>query len=300
MAKRSDARRRWDRLVGYRLEAVGLALLFGLLRLLSLDAASALGGRLAGTLGPKLGASRRMRRAIARSFPDMPETEREAVLAGAWENFGRTMAEYAHLDTLARDWDRRVEMSGGEHLSALAADGRPGIAITGHFANWELAGMACARYGVALTFVFREPNNPYAARRLARARAPLGGTMVPKGRAAAKGLISAMRSGGHVGLLVDQKLNEGIPVPFLGRDAMTGTVMADLALRFDAPVVPVRVTRLEGARFRVEALPPLVFQRSGDQTADVAAAMAQVNALMEDWVRAAPGQWLWQHRRWPD
>lgn len=300
MARHSEARRRWDRRVGYRLEAAAAWLFLGLLRRLGLDRASALGGWLARTLGPRLGASKKTRHNIDRAFPAMTAAEQAAVLAGAWENFGRTMAEYVHLGTLAAEWEQRVEMVGAEHLHALATDGRPGIAMTGHFANWELAALACARAGMELTFVFRQPNNPYVARMLAEARAPLGGAMVPKGREAARGLMQTMRRGGHAGLLVDQKLNEGIAVPFLGRDAMTGTVLADLALRYDAPVVPIRITRLGGARFRVEAFPPLEFARSGDLRADVAAAMRQVNDLLSDWVRQAPGQWMWQHRRWPD
>jgi len=306
MAKHSSARRRFDRLIGYRLEAAAASLLIGLFRMLPVDAASSLGGRLARVVGPRLAASRKALRNIDRSFPELDAPRRQAILAESWENFGRTLAEYPHLVTLRREWHARVEMIGAHHLAALATDGRPGIAVTGHFANWELAAMACALQGLDLTFVFRRPNNPYVARRLAAARAVLGGSMVPKGRGAAKELIATMRRGGHAGLLVDQKLNEGIPVPFLGRDAMTGTVMADLALKFDAPAVPIRVTRLTDARgrmqarFRVEAFPPLDLPRTGNARTDIAAAMGRVNDLLGDWVRACPGQWLWQHRRWPD
>jgi len=300
MAKHSPFRRRFDRLIGHRLEAAALALFTGLVRRLPLDTASALGGWIGRTMGPWIGGGAHSLRNIQRSFPDLPAAAHRRILREAWDNFGRTLAEYVHLPTLKREWDQRVEMIGGEHLAALAGDGRPGITITGHLGNWELAALACHLHGLELTFVFRRPNNPYAARRLAAARAVLGGTMVPKGKQAARGLMTAMRSGGHVGLLVDQKLNQGIPVPFLGRDAMTGTVMADLALKFDAPVVPIRVTRLGGARFRVEAFPPLPLVRTGSPQADVAAAMGRVNALLEDWVREAPGQWHWQHRRWPD
>lgn len=300
MANHSKARRRWDHAVGYRLEALAVRLLVGALKRLGIDRASDLGGRLARMVGLRLKANRAFLRNIERAFPAMTPDERRAVLAGAWDNFGRTMAEYAHLDRIAAEWDCRVELVGAEHLRDLATDGRPGIAMSGHFGNWELAAMACARAGLELTSVFREPNNPHVAAMLAEARRPLGGTLVPKGREAARGLMQAIRNGGHAGLLVDQKLNEGIPVPFLGRDAMTGTVMADLALRYDAPVVPIRVVRLGGARFRVEASPPLAFARTGDRDIDVRAAMRQVNELLGDWVRQAPGQWMWQHRRWPD
>lgn len=300
MATHSRLRRKLDRLILYRLQAVAVWIFIQAMRLLTPEAASDLGGGLLRRLGPHLSRTRRMRRDIERALPELEPARVDAIIDQAWDNLGRNFAEYVHLDRIAAHFDRHVEMVGAEHLRALAEDGRPGIVFTGHFANWELCAMASARFGLALTYVFRKPNNPYVADMLARARAPLGGTMVPKGREAARGLMAAIRTGGHVGLLVDQKLNEGPAVPFLGREARTGTVLADLALRYDAPAVPIRVVRLGAARFRVTASPPLTLARTGDAKTDTLCAMRQVNALLGDWVREDPGQWMWQHRRWPD
>jgi Kdo2-lipid IVA lauroyltransferase/acyltransferase len=95
-------------------------------------------------------------------------------------------------------------------------------------------------------------------------------------------------------------MNGGIEVPFFGRSAMTAPAVARLALRFDCPVIPVRVERLEGARFRFTVLAPIAIRSTGDTGADVRAIMTRVNAEIEDWVRRRPEQWLWLHRRWPD
>jgi len=95
-------------------------------------------------------------------------------------------------------------------------------------------------------------------------------------------------------------MNDGIPVPFFGRPAMTAPALAVLALRFDCDVLPLRVERLDGARFRVTVFPPLRLPRSGKPHADAAALMAQVNATLEAWIRDRPEQWLWLHQRWPD
>ncbi len=300
MADHSRLRRRFDRLLGYRLQAALVWLLVQVLRALSPVRASDLGGLLMRRIGPRLSRSRRMRRDIERALPRLEPARVDAIITQAWDNLGRTFAEYVHLDHIAAAFDQHVDLSGAQHLTDLLCDGRPGIVFTGHFANWELCALVSARMGLDLTYVFRRPNNPFVAAMLARARAPLGGTMVPKGREAARGLMAAIRAGGHVGLLVDQKLNEGPLLPFLGRDARTGTVLADLALRYDAPAVPIRVQRTGAARFRVTVLPPLVFARSDDIRADTLAAMAQVNALLEAWIQDDPGQWMWQHRRWPD
>jgi KDO2-lipid IV(A) lauroyltransferase len=237
-------------------------------------------------------------------MPELSDDQRQAIARQSWENLGRTMAEYPHIKTISRDWDSRVEMVGAEHLRALRDDGRPGICVTAHMANWELVGLACKKLNLPLTIVYRAPNNRWIDRLLAKAREPLHAFLIPKGRDAARGLMSTIRGGGHIGVLPDQKLNEGIPVPFFGRDAMTGSFTADLALRYGAPIVPVQVTRLESrqgpARFRIEAMPPLALAKTGDRAADALAGMTRVNALLESWVRAYPGQWMWTHNRWPD
>jgi len=103
-----------------------------------------------------------------------------------------------------------------------------------------------------------------------------------------------------VGQTIHWKMNDGIPVPFFGRPAMTSSAIAFLALRFECDVFPLRVERLAGARFRVTVSPALPLPRSGDRQADAASLMTSVNATLEAWIRDRPELWLWVHRRWPD
>jgi KDO2-lipid IV(A) lauroyltransferase len=127
-----------------------------------------------------------------------------------------------------------------------------------------------------------------------------GDELIPKGTVAARRAIATLRRGTHLTLLADQKMNDGIPVPFFGRPAMTAPALAVLALRFDCDVLPARVERLDGARLRLTVFPPLPLPRNGELHADAAALMDLVNAALEAWVRDRPEQWLWVHRRWPD
>ena len=118
--------------------------------------------------------------------------------------------------------------------------------------------------------------------------------------AGARKAIAVLRAGRRLGMLVDQKANDGIAVPFFGRDAMTPPALAQFALRFGCTVTPVRMERLDGCRFRVTFYPALDLPASGDRHADLAEAMRRVNAMLEGWIRERPAQWLWLHRRWPD
>jgi Kdo2-lipid IVA lauroyltransferase/acyltransferase len=131
-------------------------------------------------------------------------------------------------------------------------------------------------------------------------RQSLGVEPIRKGAAGARRIIAALRQGRNLALLVDQKMNDGIAVPFFGREAMTAPAIAELALRYDCSVLPMRVDRRRGARFRFTIFPGLDFARSSDRHVDVRAVMTEVNRRLEQWIRERPGQWFWLHRRWPE
>lgn len=292
--QKQDLRAPW----WYRCEAWGAALFFAIAGALPIDAASGLGGWLARRIGPALGVSRQARRNLAAALPELSTADIETVLRGMWDNLGRVAAEYPHLRRIAVFGDQgRVEVRGMEHVEQAIEAGRRMIVFSGHLANWEIAALAAAQYGIDIAQVYRTANNPLVDRMILRFRGG-GGEFIPK-EAVGRRAVAALRRGAHLTILVDQKLNEGIPVPFFGRPAMTAPALALLALRFDCDVLPARVERLGGARFRLTIEPPLALPDSGNRSADVAALMTAVNATLERWIRERPEQWFWVHRRWP-
>jgi Kdo2-lipid IVA lauroyltransferase/acyltransferase len=288
------------------MEACGAALLFGALGMMPIDWASMVGGGVARRIGPSLGISKRARINLRLAFPELAAADIERIVAGMWDNLGRVAAEYPHLQHIRIFApDGPVETHGIEHMDRAVAAGRRIIMFSGHIGNWEIAALAAVQYGITappgyhVTQIYRAPNNPLVDRLIARCRGDRG-EYVPKGVAAARRAFAALYRGEHLTMLADQKLNEGIPVMFFGRPAMTATALALLALRFECDVLPARVERLGGARFRLTVYPPLPLPRSGDQEADVAALTADVTAVLESWIRNRPEEWLWVHRRWPD
>jgi KDO2-lipid IV(A) lauroyltransferase len=147
--------------------------------------------------------------------------------------------------------------------------------------------------------IYRAPNNPHLAALIARERGASAGSIIAKGAQGARETIRLLQAGQPIGLLLDQKMNDGIPVPFFGIEAMTPPAAALLALRYGVPLIPGRVERLGGARFRVTVGEPIPVADTGDRHADARRIMGAVSAEIERWVRADPGQWLWLHRRWP-
>ena len=283
------------------LEAAGACALFAVLRLLPLDWASGLCGSLARTVGPRLGVSRRARRNIGRAMPELDDAAIERIVAGMWDNLGRVIGEYPHLNKFhVYEPGGRVEIADPELTRDQLHQGKATLFFSAHYGNWELVTLGGTQAGFDVLDIYRGANNPLVDRLINRARRPIGAELVPKTAFAPRQALAAVRSGRHIGMLVDQKMNEGIPVPFFGHPAMTAPLLARLALRFDCPVVPVRVIRRPGAHFLLATEPALHYQRTGDTEADTLALMTQVNQVIERWIRERPEHWLWLHNRWPD
>lgn len=284
-------------LLRHRLEAGLVHALFWLARIAGPDRASAIGGCIARFVGPRLGTSKRARRNLERFMPELDAAARERIVAEVWENLGRTAAEYPHIAYLAAN---RVEVIGMEHGVAAHARGKSIIFIAGHLANWEILPPIARAHGLSLHVVYRALNNPLVDALITRCRGEGAASAIPKGFDGAKRVMKLISLHEHFGMLLDQKQNDGIAVPFFGAPAMTTPVPAIFAQRFGVALLPIQIERLNGARFRVTVHPMIETPDSGDRNADTLAIMTAVNARIESWVRRNPGQWLWLHKRWPN
>lgn len=285
--------------VGWKVEAAAFDLFSLVFRLMPVDAASAAGAALLTLIGPLSPAHRTARRNIAIAFPDLPEPERAALLRAQWRNVGRLFAEFPLTHRLTPS-SRRVEIVGGERLAAIAREHRPAVLISGHFSNWEIMAAAIVHLGVDCQITYRAANNPGIDRRIMEARRRYGVKLLAaKGGDGSREILEAMKTGQSVALLNDQKFNGGVAAPFFGRTVHTAPGPTRMALRFDAPMIPLSVQRTRGARFRVVVHEPLAFLRTGDRAADIRAGVEAVNAFMEARVRERPAEWFWVHKRWP-
>jgi KDO2-lipid IV(A) lauroyltransferase len=285
--------------LGWRLEVAGFDVFSAALRLLPTDLASSLGGALFRALGPLTGAHRTADRSLRLAFPGMAEAEHKAILAAQWDNFGRYVFEFP-LTHRFMPSGGRVEVVGFERLTAIAASGRPAVLISGHFSNFEVMAAVIVAAGIRCNVTYRAANNPYVDARIIASRRRYGVTLfAPKGGEGARELLEALGEGRSVALLNDQRYDTGVAGPFFGRMVMTNPAAVRLALRFGAPIQPMSVERLKGARFRCTIHPPLEIADTGARAADIEAGVAAVNAFIEARVREHPGEWWWLHRRWP-
>ncbi len=289
--------------IRYRLEFWLARLFWALFAALPAATASNLGARLGAVLGRLPALARRAERNLHLAMPELDRRERAAIIAGVWQNLGRTLAELPHLCdftlTEGVPAQGQIQVVGAEKLAKQQDHGRGSLLFGGHLANWELMNLVTAKLGRPVHLVYRAANNPLIDGWIWQVREGSSLSALAKGRTAARGILSALKQGDPVGMLVDQKMNDGIAVPFFGRPAMTAPALAQLALQQNLAILPVRCERLAGAAFRVTFLDPISYRQCGNRKEDVAAVMGLVNNMLEDWIRARPEQWLWLHNRWP-
>lgn len=287
-----------------RLEALAARLVLGLFRRLGAAHASNLGGWLARGLGPWLPVSRVADRNLRLALPDLDQAARRRVIRGVWESLGRTVAEFPHLGSLRKNTPAGPgwEMVGEEILWEQARRGGPAIFVSGHIGNWELMPPVLMQYGIQMSSMYRAAGNPLIDRLIRDLRNQAMGAEVPvfaKGAKGARAALAHVAKGGYLGLLVDQKMNDGVRASFFGQPAMTAPALATLALRYRATVIPGHVERVGAARFRLICETPLALPDSGDRLGDQMTLTQTVNDLLEGWIRRKPESWLWLHRRWP-
>jgi len=291
----------FTRFIIHPLQALGVFMVYGFFRILPIDRASNLGGSFARFLGPKLTISNRAAENLNRAFPEMDIQARDQIIYKMWDNLGRNVGEFPHLgrlDIYAKN--SRIEVVGKKWIEQTIEGESSGIFFTGHIGNWELVPLSMTALGTPIARVFREANNPLVNGLYHLGRRHMQGELIPKGASGARKLLRTLKHGGHVGMLVDQKMNDGISVPFLGLQAMTAPALAEMALRYDCKVLPIRCERLTGARFRITVSPPITINKTGDRKQDVFNIMTDVNQILGHWIRDKPEQWLWLHNRWPN
>jgi KDO2-lipid IV(A) lauroyltransferase len=268
-------------------------------RVLPADRATAMGRRLMMAVGPRLDKHEKFIRNLELAFPEKTPAEIETVAREVWGGAGALLVEYAHLEDICLRRPERVEMVNAGDVPLEERRRRPAVFVSAHLANWEINAAALSRAGIPATGVYTPLQNPYLERMLMRRREPLGVALVPRD-ASMRTLLRELKAGRSVGMIMDQRVDSGVPIPFFGIDKHTTLVPARLALRHGCDLVPVRTERLEGARFRVTIYPALTPDDPEASEIERAKQMTtKINRLFEEWIRERPADWWCSKRRWP-
>ena len=286
---------------GHRAEYAALRSAVAAMERISFRRAGSIGERI-GQFGYRpLGIRRAVvERQLTAAFPDRNAAEIERLARAAYANLGRTSVETAILPSYRRDQiiDLFEDVQGWNIVEALLSRGKGLIVVTGHLGNWELGGAYVAARGLPIDAVARHMANPLFDRYLTRTRQRIGMSVVHD-EDAVRRVPRSLRGGRVVAFLVDQGA-VGLAstwVPFFGRYAKTPRGPAVFALRLGTPIVFGAALRRPSGRFQL-TFEHVEARDTGDREADVDRIVADYTAALERWVRRAPEQYFWHHRRW--
>jgi Kdo2-lipid IVA lauroyltransferase/acyltransferase len=240
-------------------------------------------------------------RNLALAYPDQSQSQRAEILRGVFTSLGRQLAELCLFPRYtAENVSQVVCYDGFENFERAFARGKGVLFLTAHLGAWELSAFAHSLYGHPLKIVMRPLDNQYLDRLSRTYRTMHGNSTVDKDDFV-RGLLSAMRAGETVGILMDTNMTppQGVFVDFFGIPACTASGLARIALRTDAAVVPgFTVWDPALGKYRLRFDPAVSLVRTGNDEDDALANTALFTNIIEHWVRQHPDQWLWVHRRW--
>jgi KDO2-lipid IV(A) lauroyltransferase len=240
-------------------------------------------------------------RNLAMAFPEKSDAERARILRGEFTSLGRQLAEVCQLPSYTlENVEKVVVYDGFEHYEQAKARGKGVLFLTGHFGAWELSAFSHSLHGHWMHIVIRPMDNLYLDRLIRSYRTMHGNKTVAKDEFV-RGLISAMKAGEVVGILMDTNVTppQGVFVDFFRIPACTASGLARIALRTDAAVIPGFTIWDESlGKYRLRFDPIVELIRTGNLEADIQANTQKFTKIIEDYVRRYPEQWLWVHRRW--
>jgi KDO2-lipid IV(A) lauroyltransferase len=279
-----------------RLEFAAVWLTIMIARAIPLQVASWVSGNLWRLIAPRL---RRQKRALANlevAFPEKSLGERTAIAAAMWENLGRTFAESFRIKTLTES--DRIVFEPSKGFDEAARGAKPFIVCGLHLGNWEILAHGGQRLGVSLIGVYQRMSNPHVEALMRSMREPLyTAGLTPKTPMAARVLLRAIKDGASPCFLADLRDDNGPSVPFFGRLARSTVFPALLARTTGIPLYAGAAFRRPGSRFSIR-IAPISMPQTNDSAADALVATQALQRQYEAFIREAPEQWMWAHRKW--
>lgn len=235
----------------------------------------------------------RFDREAKRVFPNMKRRARAKLGQEMGRHMGRTLFEiYYDAEFQTQHHKFRASGPGLAALKETQAAGKGAIIVSGHFGQWEAVRAAIKMHGLESGAVYRPHKNRHYERRILAGIEAGGMPILATGHVGTRALVRHLRDGGIISILLDEKYSEGVRIPFLGHDALTSLSAAQLALKYDLPMIPAFGTRIDdGNAFRVDFEEPIPHTDSITMT-------RTFNDSLSARIMADPEQWYWMLRRW--
>ena len=222
------------------------------------------------------------------------ESEKKRISLNMWKNYGMTFIEYIFLDFFRKN-NSHIEIVGEKNLDNIINKNNPAIFVSGHFANFELMSMEITKKNIKLATIYRPLNNFFLNPFMEYIRKKyVCENQIKKGLKGVRESIEYLKKDISIALMIDQRVSEGEKIPFFGKLAFTTTLPAQLAIKFNVPIIPVFIERIDQDKFRIEFFKE-IYASNIDNKINLT---KKLNKVLENMILKNPNHWIWTHNRW--
>ena len=289
------------KIIRYFLEFVIVTIFFLIFKIIGLKLSSDLGEIIGKYFGPLFRKKTIAKKNILIAFPDLNENSINEMIERMWKNIGRIFGEYIHINKFSiMDLKKiKIGFANKNNFEILKKNNKPVVFFSGHFANFELMAKCLQELGFNIGAIYRPLNNIFLNPIMEFIRKKyICPIQIEKGSNGTKKLIKHIAANNPLALMIDQRLSSSIRVPFFNQPATTTTTPAQLAIKYDALLVPVFLKRLEKTNFEFFIEEPLIINRTSDYDKDIFNITQIMNKKIEEFIKRDPAHWLWSHDRW--
>ena len=282
--------------IKYFLQFCFVVIFFSIFKILGPAVSSNLGGKLFEIIGPIFRSKSIIKKNLKIAMTNIGDEEITKISKLMWNNYGRVFAEYMFIkDFRFNKLGSNIQVEGQDILENLKKTNQSAIFISGHFANFELMAMHIEKSGLDLCAIYRPLNNIFINKIMERIRKKyICKNQIKKGIGGVKNLINFTKKNYSTALMIDQRVSEGTLSNFFNKKAYTTTIPAQLVKKFNMPVIPVYIERLNGLNFKIKICKPLYF----DDKSSIQYITDELNLVLQGMLKLNPYQWIWSHNRW--
>jgi len=249
-------------------------------------------------IGPSIKSNKITDKNLEKYLGNYNEGKKNNIKLDMWSNYGKTFVEYLFLRKFRKNKDH-IQIKGEENLKEIIDANKQVIFISGHFANFELMSMELTKKKIKLATIYRPLNNFFLNPFMEHVRETyVCKNQIKKGISGVKEAIDYIKKNYNVALMVDQRVSEGKKLPFFNEPALTTTLPAQLALKFNLEIIPIYIRRVKGDNFEMEIYKPIDFIKTDNVASDKINLSIKINKIIEEMISRDPGQWIWTHNRW--
>ena len=284
--------------VKYFFQAIIIYIFFIIIKIIGLTLSRKFFAFLFNKIGPLIKSEKTINDNLEKFLGFFNDDFKKNIKFNMWSNYGKTFVEYLYLKKL-KNTNYHIKIKGDHILNKIIKENKPVVFVSGHFANFELMSMELTKRNIHLATIYRPLNNFFLNPFMEHFRKKhVCQNQIKKGLGGVKGSINYIKNNYSIALMIDQRVSEGKRLPFFGHMALTTTLPAQIALKFNLDIVPIYIARKTNDNFEMEIYNPIKIRNNNDSVSSKLNVSIKLNKILEEMISRDPGQWIWTHNRW--